>query len=77
MKIILDEYEPKEIIKFVRQCTGLTQEKFGKRVGKSKDTIQSYELGRNKMTLDKFIEITKLFELKITIEEAPKNGKSY
>lgn len=77
MKIILDEYEPKKIIKFVRQSTGLTQEKFGKKIGKSKDTIQSYELGRNKMTLDKFIEITKMFELKITIEEATKNERSY
>lgn len=69
MRLILDKYEPKEIIKFVRQSTGLTQEKFGEKIGKSKDTIQSYELGRNKMSLNTFIEITQKFNLKIIIEE--------
>lgn len=69
MKVIIDQYEPKEIIKFIRQYTGLTQEKFGKKIGKSKDTIQSYELGRNKMSFDNFVELTKTFNLKITIEE--------
>lgn len=69
MKIIIDQYEPKEIIKFIRQSTGLTQEKFANKIGKGKDAVQSYELGRSKMTFDKFIEITKIFDLKITIEE--------
>lgn len=73
MRIILDKYEPKEIIKFVRQSTGLTQEKFGKKIGKSKDTIQSYELGRNRMYLNDFIDITKQFNLQIIIEEKQKN----
>ena len=72
MKIILDEYEPKEIIKFIRQSTGLTQKQFGKKIGKSSDTIQSYELGRNKMSLNQFIEIAKIFNIKIQIEEGKK-----
>lgn len=72
MRIILDDYEPKEIIKFIRQSTGLTQKKFGEKIGKSKDTIQSYELGRNKMTLNDFINATKISNIQIIIEEKRK-----
>ena len=69
MRVILNDYEPKYIIKFIRQATGLTQEQFGNKIGKSKDTVQSYELGRNKISLDDFISICKLFNFKMTIEE--------
>lgn len=72
MKIILEQYEAKDIIKFIRQSTGLTQEKFGKRINKNKNTIQSYELGRNKMSLNTFLEILKEFNIKISIEEKEK-----
>ena len=53
MKIIANNYEPKEIIKIIRQWGEKTQEEFGKTINRSKDTIQSYEIGRNKITLDK------------------------
>ena len=69
MKVILDKYEPKEIIKFIRQSTDLTQEQFGKKINKSKDSVQSYELGRMKMSFDDFIKICELFNIKITIEK--------
>ncbi len=69
MRLIIEEYQPKDIIKFIRQNTGLTQEEFGKKIGKSKDSIQSYELGRTKMSFNTFIDVTKIFNLKITIEE--------
>lgn len=72
MKIILEQYEAKDIIKFIRQSTGLTQEKFGKKINKNKNTIQSYELGRNKMSLNTFLEILKEFNIKISIEEKEK-----
>ena len=69
MRVILNEYEPKYIIKFIRQATGLTQKQFGDKLGKSRNTIQSYELGRIKMSLNDFIFICNLFNMKITIEE--------
>ena len=69
MKIIANNYKPNEIIKIIREWSELTQEKFGKEINRSKDTIQSYELGRNKMTLDKFMEIAKKQNLVITIEK--------
>lgn len=69
MKFIANNYEPKEIIKIIREWTELTQEQFGETIKRSKDTIQSYELGRNKITLDKFMEIAKKYNLVITIEK--------
>lgn len=69
MKIIANDYEPKEIIKIIREWMELTQKEFGKKINKSKDTVQSYELGRNKMTLNKFIEIAKQYNIIVTIEK--------
>lgn len=69
MKFIANNYEPKEIIKIIREWTELTQEQFGEQIKRSKDTIQSYELGRNKISLDKFMEIAKKNNLIITIEK--------
>ncbi len=68
MKIIANNYQPKEIIKIIRDWSELTQKDFAKTINKSKDTIQSYELGRNKITLDTFMEIAKKQNLIITIE---------
>lgn len=68
MKIIANNYQTKEIIKIIRDWSELTQKDFAKTINKSKDTIQSYELGRNKITLDTFMEIAKKQNLIITIE---------
>ena len=69
MKFIANNYEPKEVIKIIREWTELTQEEFAKTIDRSKDTVQSYELGRNKITLDKLMEIAKKHNLIITIEK--------
>lgn len=68
MKFIANNYEPKEIIRIIREWTEKTQEEFAKDIKKSKDTVQSYELGRNKMSLNTFMEIAKKENLIITIE---------
>ena len=65
MKVIANDYDPKYIIKFLRQATGLTQSEFGDKIGKCRNTVQSYELGRIKMSLN----ICNLFNFKITVEE--------
>ncbi len=69
MKIIANEYEAKYIIKFIRQATGLTQRQFGNKIGKSRNTVQSYELGRIKMSFNDFVNMCNAFNIKITIEE--------
>ncbi len=73
MKIIVNDYKPQYVIKFIRQATGLTQREFGDRIGKSRNTIQSYELGRIKMSFNDFVNICEIFNVKITIEELKKN----
>ena len=69
MKVIANDYDPKYIIKFLRQATGLTQTEFGDKIGKCRNTVQSYELGRIKMSFNDFIDICNQFNFKITIEE--------
>ena len=73
MKLIANKYEAKEIIKIVRERSELTQEEFGQKIHRSKDSIQSYELGRTKMSLNKFLELAQKENLIITIEK--KNHK--
>lgn len=69
MKIIANNYKANEIIKIIREWSEKTQSKFAAEIGKSKDTVQSYELGRNKMTLNTLLEIAKKENLIITIEK--------
>ena len=69
MKIIANDYKPKEIMRIIREWSEKTQKEFAEEIDRSKDTVQSYELGRNKITLDKFMEIAKLENLIVTIEK--------
>ena len=48
MRIKFNDYEPKDIIRFIRESTGLTQKEFGKSINKSERTIQDYESGRRR-----------------------------
>lgn len=69
MKIIANNYEAKDILKIIRQWTELTQNEYAKTLNKSKANIQSYELGRNKISLNQLLEIAKIHNLIITIEK--------
>lgn len=69
MKIVATNYKPNETIKIIREWTELTQKEFGETINKSKDTIQSYELGRANMNLNTLYEIAKKHNLIITIEK--------
>lgn len=40
MRMKLNDYNKGDLVKFVRQWTGLTQKDFAKKVGKSKRTIE-------------------------------------
>ncbi len=69
MKIIANDYESKDVIKILREWTNLKQPEFGKSIGFSGMTIQSYERGTRKYTFDTLIRIAKKFGYKITIEK--------
>ena len=68
MKIIANNYKPNEIIKIIREWSEKTQKVFADSIGKNKNTVQSWELGRNKMTFNTLMEIAKEENLIITIE---------
>lgn len=68
MKIIANNYKPNEVIKIIREWSEKTQQEFADGLNKNKNTIQSWELGRNKMTFNTLMEIAKKENLIITIE---------
>lgn len=69
MKIIANNYEPKEIIKIIREWSGLTQKEFGETINRTRDNINSIENGRNNFYFKTFMEIAKKHNLIITIEK--------
>ena len=69
MRIIANDYEPKEIMKIIREWTEMTQEGFGKSLHRSKSGIQAFELGERNYTMATLLEIAKTHGLTITIEK--------
>jgi len=67
MQIKANDYEAREIVKFIREWTGLTQENFGKSIYYSPRTIQSYESGESKIRLETFLEICNLHGVEVII----------
>ena len=72
MIINFNNYEPNEIIRFIREYTGLTQKEFGKSINKSERTIQDYESGRRRYYVETLKLISKIHNIKITIESENK-----
>lgn len=69
MKVKFNDYEPKEIIRFIREWTGLTQKEFDKSINKSERVIQDYEAGRRRYYTETLKTICKVHKIKITIEK--------
>ncbi len=69
MKVKFSDYEPNEIIRFIRECVGLTQKEFGESIGKSERAIQDYEAGRRRYYAETLKTICKVHKIKITIEK--------
>ncbi len=69
MKVILEDYGSGAFIKIIREWTGLTQQEFGKRIGRSIRTIQDYESGRVNYDIRILQKISKEFKITITAEK--------
>lgn len=69
MKIKANEYEPKDIMRIIREWTELTQKEFGKSIGKAERTIQGLELGETGYSIKTLLKIAKVHNLEITIEK--------
>ncbi len=67
MTVKFNDYEPHEIIRFIRQATELTQKEFGKSIGKSERAIQNYESGRRTYNSDLLKKICKVHNIEIVI----------
>ncbi len=69
MKIIANNYKEKEVIKILREWTELKQSDFGKSIGMSSSSIQSYERGVRKYKFETLMKIAKKYNYTITIEK--------
>lgn len=55
----------KEIVKQIRKISGLSQKDFAHLVGATLNTIQNYEQGRRKISLETFLNYCNKINLKI------------
>ena len=73
MELKFNDYEPKDIIRIIREWAEKTQKEFGKSIGKSTRTIQDYEAGRRRYYVETLEQICKIYDININIEK--KNDK--
>ena len=69
MKINFNNFEPNEVIRFIREATGLTQKEFGKSIGKKERTIQDYESGCRRYYTTTLKQICKVHKINIIITD--------
>ena len=69
MKLNLSDYEPKDVIRIIREWTELTQKEFGKSINKAERTIQDYESGRSRYYIDTLYKIAQVHNVEIIISK--------
>lgn len=77
MEIKANDYDPKDIFKFMRQATDLTQKDFAKTINKSKDWCQSNELGRTNYLFKDLLELANKNNFEIIIKKKWNKYKFY
>ena len=69
VKLQATEYSTEEILKIMREWTGLTQKEFGKKISRSERSIQSLESGERHCTVDTLLQIARTHNMKIVISK--------
>ncbi len=69
MEFKANEFQPNEVLKFIRQSTGKTQKEFADSIHKSKDWQFSNENGRTNFYFKDLLDIAKLYNLEIIIKK--------
>ena len=69
MEIKATNYKGKDILKFIRQNTNMTQKEFAESINKTRDWQASNETGRSRYFIDDLINIAKIHNLEIIIKE--------
>ena len=67
MKIRANDYEPNEIMRFMRESLDLTQKDFAKSINKSEHWCQSNELGRSNYYFKDLLKLAKEYNMEIYI----------
>ena len=70
MKIVANNYEPKDVMRIMREWSGEKQADFGKSIDLSGMTIQGYERGVRRYTFETLLKIAKKYGYTITIEKS-------
>lgn len=73
MKLQAEGYSTEDILKILREWTGLTQKEFGKTINRSERIIQSLESGSRHCTVDTLLHIAKIHNMKIVITKDASN----
>ena len=69
MKLVANDYEAKDILRIIREWLDLTQADFGKNIDRCERTIQEYEAGRTKYSMNMVLDLAKKHGIKITFEK--------
>lgn len=69
MKLKVNDYSPKDVIRILREWTELTQKDFGKTINKRERTIQDYEAGRRRYNVETLMKIAEVHGIVITLEK--------
>ena len=56
-------------MKIIREWTTLSQQKFAKEVGRSRNSINNIENDRNRIFLNDFLDICDKFDIVVTLEK--------
>ena len=72
MEIKANKYAGKDILRFIRENTNLTQKEFAKNIDKSRDWQASNEIGRFHYSIDDLIKIANTYNLEIIIKDKNK-----
>lgn len=74
MKLIIrkNRYTKGDIMRIIREWTGLTQKQFAQDIGKSEGSVQKYEADEVNYGIETLLEIVKKHDLVITIEKKKK-----
>ena len=70
MSVQFENYEQKDIIRFLREATGKTQTEFAKDIGKSRNWIAKVENGEINILFKDFLELTKKNNIKVTMTDS-------
>ena len=69
MEFKANDYNANDILKFIRQATGKTQESFSKDISKSKNWVKNNEQGVNRYFFEDLLKIAKLYNFDIIIKK--------